>query len=1088
MYLSPIGTDCRYQFSDCVCSSGRCQVIHWREVHKQECHHLETTSSSSSPMDASVEGSVLPDESFNFQLFGYNNKQAGKEKPPSNNMNRHSLTSDAFAYMDCSMVDTFQMPMLERRIADTQVSLKPNSEMLTREDTTVFDFHEEIPRSGATNSTSSNTVSTKEAFIRHKSRSSDSVVSAEETLRQHNFISSNYVTARSTVNESQHVQNQHGNMFERRSSVGSGSSLYTAKYETTAHENDKLHDCKFDDEIVDCNYHSERTAVNGSIKAKIESNPLETRFFKSPKSCMKVVGEQSCPQKEMKGPIAEFARRRDTILPNGSNRVAGMGTKIMGLRKSTKLRPDVQEVWLDQRKKKKMLFPYEVFVKFFQCEVFDLSPRGLLNCGNSCYANAVLQCLTCTNPLIIYLLHRSHSRACCRNDWCLMCELEQHVMMLRESGGPLSPSRILLHMRSANCQMGDGSQEDAHEFLSVLPDCANVSEPITVEVGATKDCLDFDVVICFGLIITFFATLLQAAVEEDGCDRVRTGLLRRTARLGFQTAAGMRSTGVAVVDLRLSWLVGSLILALVSLMVKMILRSSGGAGNKGITGSDSEAIIACNSRLSWLIHKLCNWLMGTGVGIITGLSAFSDGIACAMEKNKAANEIIALLVASMQSICLEGLGGERKVDPSLQETTFIQQTFGGHLRSKVKCLSCYHESERYENIMDLTLEIFGWVESLEDALAQFTTPEDLDGENMYRCGRCATYVRARKQLSIHEAPNILTIVLKRFQEGRYGKINKCISFPELLDMIPFMTGTGDNPPLYFLYAVVVHLDMQNASFSGHYVSYVKDMQGSWFRIDDTEVHPVPVSQVMSEGAYILFYMRSCPRPQRAFAGKAMRQQVPASARHCMPKTHKPSRQGQSNLGSNFVAPESLSGVGPKIVSSFTDQTSNGILRGSANKNIRGVIERYVEPVSVEFSDATSSDWSHFTSSDEASFTTESTRDSFSTVDYADTCNVDPVSSDFNTIYAPEPANLKTVCCRTFSNSRPQTRFVSVEKGYGMESYPFTHYWNGVPQEKSTRQVSDSSTEFSSDSNCCLPVKYGSNQKYRVDRTCGHCKL
>lgn len=74
------------------------------------------------------------------------------------------------------------------------------------------------------------------------------------------------------------------------------------------------------------------------------------------------------------------------------------------------------------------------------------------------------------------------------------------------------------------------------------------------------------------------------------------------------------------------------------------------------------------------------------------------------------------------------------------------------------------------------------------------------------------------------------------QEGRYGKINKCITFPEMLDMIPFMTGTGDMPPLYMLYGVVVHLDTQNASFSGHYVSYVKDMQGSWFRIDDTEVN------------------------------------------------------------------------------------------------------------------------------------------------------------------------------------------------------------------------------------------------------------
>lgn len=42
-----------------------------------------------------------------------------------------------------------------------------------------------------------------------------------------------------------------------------------------------------------------------------------------------------------------------------------------------------------------------------------------------------------------------------------------------------------------------------------------------------------------------------------------------------------------------------------------------------------------------------------------------------------------LLVASMQSICLEGMGGENRVDPRLQETTFIQHTFGGNLRSKV---------------------------------------------------------------------------------------------------------------------------------------------------------------------------------------------------------------------------------------------------------------------------------------------------------------------------------------------------------------------------------------------------------------------
>ncbi|KAF3330873.1 ubiquitin carboxyl-terminal hydrolase 15-like protein [Carex littledalei] len=167
----------------------------------------------------------------------------------------------------------------------------------------------------------------------------------------------------------------------------------------------------------------------------------------------------------------------------------------------------------------------------------------------------------------------------------------------------------------------------------------------------------------------------------------------------------------------------------------------------------------------------------------------------------------------------EFLRGEKVVNPKLQETTLIQQIFGGRLRSKVIYMRCHHESERYENIMDLTLEINGWVESLEDALTQFTSPEDLDGENMYRYERCSAYVRARKQLSVHEVPNILTIVLKRFQSGKYGKINKCVTLPEMLDMIPFVTVTADKPPLYLLYAVILHLDNQNASFSGHYISH-----------------------------------------------------------------------------------------------------------------------------------------------------------------------------------------------------------------------------------------------------------------------------
>lgn len=46
---------------------------------------------------------------------------------------------------------------------------------------------------------------------------------------------------------------------------------------------------------------------------------------------------------------------------------------------------------------------------------------------------------------------------------------------------------------------------------------------------------------------------------------------------------------------------------------------------------------------------------------------------------------------------------------------------------------------------------------------------------------------------------------------------------------------GAGRDLYDLYAVVVHLDMLNASFFGHYICYIKDHQGQWYRVDDCKV-------------------------------------------------------------------------------------------------------------------------------------------------------------------------------------------------------------------------------------------------------------
>ncbi|EFH69194.1 ubiquitin-specific protease 15 [Arabidopsis lyrata subsp. lyrata] len=731
--FGPAKTRCSRCKSVRYCS-GKCQIIHWRIAHKDECVPLETCSSSSERVSFEKD-SMLYDHGMDSTVYSNNTTQAAKGKT--------SISSVDFASLGISQNDiTPQINTQGRKSVGKQNSSKSNRES-SRRDSAVFDSSEEVFRGEAACAGGDN----KKGHTKHKSRSNS--YAAETNSRRHSVDSSCVQMNGQPFVSGMQESHKHENNLGIRSSFGCPNT---------------------------------QLPVNG------------TRTATLPKTGVNKSGEQSCTETSKKGQVAAVSktvRSKDTGIAEESNGTSStMGImKMMGLRNSTKHD--------DRHKNLKMLFPYEEFLKFFQCEVFDLSPRGLVNCGNSCYANAVLQSLTCTKPLVAYLLRRSHSRSCSGKDWCLMCELEQHVMMLRESGGPLSASRILSHMRSINCQIGDGSQEDAHEFLR-------------------------------------------------------------------------------------------------------------------------------------------------------------------------------LLVASMQSICLERLGGETKVDPRLQETTLVQHMFGGRLRSKVKCLRCDHESERYENIMDLTLEIYGWVESLQDALTQFTRPEDLDGENMYRCSRCAGYVRARKELSIHEAPNILTIVLKRFQEGRYGKINKCISFPEMLDMIPFMTRTGDVPPLYMLYAVIVHLDTLNASFSGHYISYVKDLRGNWYRIDDSEIHRVPMTQVMSEGAYMLFYMRSYPRPQRGeHNGKA-------PVQHSQPRNEM--------------------------------------------KEQRKPVNRFKPRAEHKNTESSSSEWSLFTSSDEASFTTESTRDSFSTIDYTDVCHVVDSSSPFAIFNNVEPSPHNTVACRMFSGTKPETRY------------------------------------------------------------------
>ncbi|XP_073302575.1 uncharacterized protein [Primulina huaijiensis] len=191
--------------------------------------------------------------------------------------------------------------------------------------------------------------------------------------------------------------------------------------------------------------------------------------------------------------------------------------------------------------------------------------------------------------------------------------------------------------------------------------------------------------------------------------------------------------------------------------------------------------------------------------------------------------------------------------------TVVKEIFGGAFQSQVKCLSCGAESNKVDEIMDLSLDILH-SGSLKDALQKFFQPEILDGSNKYKCDICMELVTARKQMSILEAPNVFVVQLKRF-EGMYGgKVDKPIAFEEMLVLSSYMSkASQDQHPEYDLFATIVHSGC--SSDSGHYYAYIKDAFGHWYCCNDSYVSLSTLQEVLSEKVYILFFSRRKPRPR-----------------------------------------------------------------------------------------------------------------------------------------------------------------------------------------------------------------------------------
>ncbi|KAF9226692.1 cysteine proteinase [Gyrodon lividus] len=212
------------------------------------------------------------------------------------------------------------------------------------------------------------------------------------------------------------------------------------------------------------------------------------------------------------------------------------------------------------------------------------------------------------------------------------------------------------------------------------------------------------------------------------------------------------------------------------------------------------------------------------------------------------HEFLRYAIDALQKSCLAGYPA--KIDHKLAETTWVHKIFGGRLRSRVTCRECHYNSDTFDSILDISLDIYG-SSSLKEAFKKFVAVDYLKGADKYKCEKCKKAVIAEKRFTIHDAPAVLTVHLKRFSPlGR--KIGHFIHYDERLSLQPFMS-EGQFGPSYSLYGIICHAG--GGPNSGHYFAHVKAANGRWFEMNDDMVSPQHGTPVGMRNAYILFYMR-----------------------------------------------------------------------------------------------------------------------------------------------------------------------------------------------------------------------------------------
>ncbi|XP_029941689.1 ubiquitin carboxyl-terminal hydrolase 3-like [Salarias fasciatus] len=229
--------------------------------------------------------------------------------------------------------------------------------------------------------------------------------------------------------------------------------------------------------------------------------------------------------------------------------------------------------------------------------------------------------------------------------------------------------------------------------------------------------------------------------------------------------------------------------------------------------------------------------------------------------------------------------------------------FRGNLVHTTECLKCVNKTYEEGKFWHLPLPLEDSCSqsySVEKGVAEFFVISELKGENQLYCDGCGEKRDATVEREMKHHPDILTLLLKRFEfDYRYMSYTKnscAVDVPPTLEV--------PQGQIYDLYAFVEHVGSLK---SGHYSATVKPQDGRgarWYNFNDSRVAPLDQNLKVdnmktflsgSSSPYLLFYRKRKDANIRGpSTNSSARERIDQSQR----KTKRESKAGNVAPGNN----------------------------------------------------------------------------------------------------------------------------------------------------------------------------------------------